>query len=461
MKMEPSISISFCLVFLGSAFLTSCTVYYVSNNGNDTADGLSPDAAWQSLNRVNEASLKPGDSVLFRRGDVWRGQLRPCSGEKGRCIHYGAFGEGDKPLLLGSMDFSTPEAWSDDHDGIWTTPEGLASPWFLCNDVGNMILDGEKRFGVKVWERADLDTQGEFWYDEEQHTVSMFSADNPGLFYSHIEAAIREHIVDQEAKHDILYEGLAFKYGGAHGIAGGNTHTITVRDCDFGFIGGGDQCGGSETVRFGNGVEFWGTAHDHLVERCRFWEIYDAAMTNQSNGPLTPQYNIVYRNNLVWNCEYSFEYWNYPEESETYNVVFKNNVCLNAGGGWGHPQRPDPSGRHLCFYASPAQLHDMLIRSNIFFNASQNAFYAPQWSRAAVDALLMDKNVWYQPDGTMINIAGLEYSMAQFDAYRAEFSKEPNSCAGIPNFEDWGDPSFRLCSESPPLGEAAIYAQHY
>ena len=48
------------------------TTYYVSADGCDEADGLSPDTAWQTLARVSRAALCEGDAVRFRRGDVFR-----------------------------------------------------------------------------------------------------------------------------------------------------------------------------------------------------------------------------------------------------------------------------------------------------------------------------------------------------------------------------------------------------
>ena len=49
----------------------SGTIYYVSaGSGKDSNDGLSPRSAWQTIARVNSARLKPGDSVLFKRGDL-------------------------------------------------------------------------------------------------------------------------------------------------------------------------------------------------------------------------------------------------------------------------------------------------------------------------------------------------------------------------------------------------------
>jgi hypothetical protein len=44
-------------------------MYFVdSEEGHDTNDGLSPDTAWKSLDRVEKAALGPGDTIRFKRG---------------------------------------------------------------------------------------------------------------------------------------------------------------------------------------------------------------------------------------------------------------------------------------------------------------------------------------------------------------------------------------------------------
>jgi hypothetical protein len=224
--------------------------------------------------------------------------------------------------------------------------------------------------------------------------------------------------------------GLALRYGAATHRRGNSTTSrrATATSADR----RRRPDGRDKTVRFGNGIEFWGTAHDCLVERCRLWEIYAAALTNQSGGPNTPQRNITYRYNVIWNSEYSFEYWNRPEASETENIRFEHNTCFDAGSGWGHAQRPDPSGRHLCFYTSPARARGIIIRGNIFCGALENAFYAPTWPREALDALEMDRNCWWQPEGDMVSVDGRRYPMAAFDDYRRDFGKEPHSLAAEP-----------------------------
>lgn len=42
-------------------------------SGDDASDGLSPATAWRSIERVNGASVQPGDSILFKRGGLWQG----------------------------------------------------------------------------------------------------------------------------------------------------------------------------------------------------------------------------------------------------------------------------------------------------------------------------------------------------------------------------------------------------
>jgi hypothetical protein len=82
---------------------------------------LTGDHAWQSLERVNSAKLKPGDTVRFRCGGLWRGSLKPASGDEQAPVTYTSYGEGAKPLLLGSKSRSRPEDWIQIDDGIWAT----------------------------------------------------------------------------------------------------------------------------------------------------------------------------------------------------------------------------------------------------------------------------------------------------------------------------------------------------
>ncbi|KJR46650.1 hypothetical protein UF75_2944 [Desulfosporosinus sp. I2] len=185
----------------------------------------------------------------------------------------------------------------------------------INRDVGNIIFDQGKEVGIKVFNENELKEQNYFWYDKENDTVKIYSSKNPAELYNSIECAITKNIIDETDKSYIKYDGLALKYGGAHGIGGGNTHHIWVSNCDINYIGGGELVKGKGN-RYGNGIEFWNNTHDNIVEKCNIGEIFDAALTNQGNGVAIKQYNISYRNNIIWNAEYSFEYFNYSKDGE-------------------------------------------------------------------------------------------------------------------------------------------------
>ena len=51
------------------------TTYYVdSKGGNDNNDGTSESKAFQTLDKVNELDLEPGDTVLLKKGSVFEDQ---------------------------------------------------------------------------------------------------------------------------------------------------------------------------------------------------------------------------------------------------------------------------------------------------------------------------------------------------------------------------------------------------
>ena len=56
------------------------TTYYVSSSaGSDANNGTSTSTPWQTIAHVNAQTFQPGDSILFKRGDVWNESLTPPS----------------------------------------------------------------------------------------------------------------------------------------------------------------------------------------------------------------------------------------------------------------------------------------------------------------------------------------------------------------------------------------------
>ena len=85
------------------ATLFAANRYVDSKNGNDTFNGLSPDSAWCSVVKVNSFMFQPGDTIFFRAGCTWIGQLAPQgSGVKGKAIVIDKYGPDSLPLINGN-----------------------------------------------------------------------------------------------------------------------------------------------------------------------------------------------------------------------------------------------------------------------------------------------------------------------------------------------------------------------
>lgn len=112
----------------------SGTTYYVdSRSGNDDHQGSSPSTAWKTLAKVNATVFSPGDSILFKSGSTWTGQLWPKgSGAEGRPIMIDKYGGAAKPVINGSGEaedavlLKNQEYWEIQNLEITNTGQGAA-----------------------------------------------------------------------------------------------------------------------------------------------------------------------------------------------------------------------------------------------------------------------------------------------------------------------------------------------
>ena len=84
-------------------------IYYISNSGNDSNNGISPSSPKKSLQKTINL-CKPGDIVLLKRGDRWEDINRltfPESGTSSNYITVSAYDKGNKPLIVGSRSDET------------------------------------------------------------------------------------------------------------------------------------------------------------------------------------------------------------------------------------------------------------------------------------------------------------------------------------------------------------------
>ena len=124
------------------------TAYYVSPNGNDDNDGLSPETAWKNILRVNDADLQEGDAVFFERGGVYRlidSCLLLSDG-----VTYSAYGEGAKPVItLVQENTALDEYWA-----LWYEGENGEKIWKFhqkIGEVGGIIFD-DTSYAQRIYE---------------------------------------------------------------------------------------------------------------------------------------------------------------------------------------------------------------------------------------------------------------------------------------------------------------------
>lgn len=381
------------------------TKYYVSENGCDENDGLSPQTAWKTTAKVSNVELKSGDAVLFQRGNVFRGGI---TGKEG--VTYAAYGTGYKPKIYSSPCNAAKV-------GKWTltdAPNVYVYDMELPDDIGTLVFNDGESCARKVMK---VKTDNEHWgavcraqgYDPQEvptlnletkekfidyhdlcHDLDFFhdymgkkrvylysNKGNPSERFDGIELLVKTHVIRMGKNTHI--DNLCIKYGGAHGACGGN-FGITITNCEFGWIGGSIQgesiFGRPHPTRYGNAVELYGNAVDYTVDNCWFYQIYDAAITHQSavhEDTIIRMENIAYTNNLIETSSYSIEYFlgkgNEGNPSHMRNVLMKKNICIDAGFGWGN-QRPDKdTPAHIKGWESINRAHNFVIENNLFIRS--------------------------------------------------------------------------------------------
>lgn len=393
-----------------SGLLPWKTVYYFDSvNGSDLNSGKSIEEAFQSLDKLNSLKLRSGNTVYFACGSEYRGQLICRKG-----VTYTSYGEGEKPTFLGSADASDSSKWlKTDIANVWMFDEAFE------DDVGNIIFNSGEAVGIKqITGRKDfggtveeLTTDLSFWHNTNDSRVYICSEQNPALRFDEIELALCRHVISL-AK-GVTVDGLRVLYGGAHGIKGGKFN-VTVRNCEVGWTGGSIMPG-SENVRYGNAVEFYGDSKNVLVENCYLYQIYDTGLTFQSNSD-SKMRNITFRNNTVEKCTFSFEYYN-GEGGLFKNILIDSNTFRDAGKGWG-VQRPDPEyTSHINSWNGKENKAKKFVISNNILDGSEYSLFVIDSTAGTLPEL--DSNTYIQYSDGMLTLknefSGCEAYLRQTD----------------------------------------------
>ncbi|MBO5725861.1 MAG: hypothetical protein J6S00_02215 [Clostridia bacterium] len=303
---------------------------YVANGGVDRRGyGETPEKPFATIEYANLVA-KAGDVVLLKRGHFWRTKV---VGKEG--VSYGAYGKGDKPTIYGSRFNAAEKEWERVQRNVYKVQSGTGS------DIGLIVFDHGKAIGTKCNELSWLSKDYDF-YCSGGYVYVYSSKGKPSKRFDDIEICPTEHIVKVESNSTI--QNWRVMYGGAHGISMSNVENVKFDGCVVGYIGGGFQGGlSSSTVRYGNGIEVWGSCDGYTITNCNVFQCYDAGITMQhidSGDNFVKEHNILFENNLLELNNYNIEYF-VTGESTYKNVAIKNNVIRGGGYGWGFYSRGD------------------------------------------------------------------------------------------------------------------------
>ena len=440
----------FIIFLLALTTLAYSTNYYVRTGGSDVASGTSDANAWASMGRVSSGSFLPGDTIFFRRGDIFRGYLLfPSNGVAGNHIVIDAYGTGAKPKLLGSKDLSSAGDWTLHSGNVWKTTVKLGvynygpQNW----DVGNLFFNGDTKAGWRVFTLAEVNTADRFFYNIADSMVYLYSTVNPASAYSNIDCGgVYAEVTIKFGlnRHHVTIRNIDARHSGNNCIYIERANNITVEYCDVSWLGGWVYQLTPRVIRMGNGIGAWlvgSQTHSLIIRNNKVWQAYDAGISPQ--GGDNTAYDIQMYNNIVYDCYYSYEAWVTTGQTNS-NINFFNNTCYNAGEQWSLGQRPDnQNAAHVMIWSLTGTVSNCSITNNIFVNSTNWAYRIDDnWSKLTLDYnIIVADTVWYTE-----GVEGYRITLAQWQALSG---LDAHSIDTDPAFLSSSD--FRLQSGSPAI----------
>lgn len=228
--------------YYNTSLNTAPVTYYVSSStGNDTNSGTSISSPWKSLDRINTATLNPGDQVLFKAGDTFLGQLNvDHSGTEANPIKFGKYGTGEKPIIDGANAsggaylaaiYVNNQEYIE-FDGLHITNDrkiartGVSDKegyGILVHNTGDQIMHHFRFNNLHVEGVYAISTDGQAFDDLQSAGIYIKTEVN--------EVGKEKHIKDVIVENSYFTDTQKFGFWSQH--KGGSGNEIMVRNMDF------------------------------------------------------------------------------------------------------------------------------------------------------------------------------------------------------------------------------------
>jgi hypothetical protein len=326
------------------------TFYISSVTGNDSNNGFSPSSAWQSINKVNALKLMPGDSILFKSGETFTGQLSILNegGQTGNPVTIGNYGSGNLPILDGDGYLSTIQIVNS--GGIHLSnieiinnggpakpgePENLRYGIYFENTTTNGTVYQHYRLRnitfKNIYPTIDVD-------DDDQTGINAYAIATSGNWSANIHPT---------QFRDMVIEGCYFTRTARHATVFKATDSLEIRNNLFEHVGGagmviGNNC--SNILVEHNTTNYTGSSIDSRMagRGSGIWCFRSTNLTVQHNRFMHARgFNDSYGMHIdIGNRNVVYQY-NYSEDNEggfvevlggNMNVGYRYNVSI--GDGW-------------------------------------------------------------------------------------------------------------------------------
>lgn len=268
------------IALLWGAVVAQAANFYVdAANGNDFQNGRSPARAWRTIAKVNASRFFPGDSILFKRGNVWRARLVvPSSGIPHRPITFAAYGHGENPIINGAHVLTD---WISEGKNIWRA--AMTSPPEYVSEINLVLFDG--KLGDRKAARADLQRELDWWYDTATQQLYVYSDRTPAKYNNPgIEASAQFGVIYLNNQDHIAISGLTLKYSNNNAIKTHEddsdhvlvAHCAITQNAGTGLSG---HTGSDDWIVRNNAITYCGEPLDrdglYVNPGCNRWQIHD------------------------------------------------------------------------------------------------------------------------------------------------------------------------------------------
>ncbi len=364
--------------------------YYVSNTGDDQADGRSPETAWATIGRALSEPPAAGDCILLERGCSWRisdsglADINSDTLQFPEGVSLGAYGEGERPLISGEAeDGSLPTSWE------LFCEEGGKRIWKFHRNMRNtcvIVLNGGETWAdcVMPWLAYDdkyIDRNGNPFSPEEMlvsdltfctlldhpgrildgtegsaMTGALYfrcDAGNPAEVYR--EVAIPQVCCGVSVLENSAVAGISFRYFTCTAVGLADYDRLSIEGEKKFYSNEVAWCGGLLSSYIENGTAYLNpytaggalqtsgedlTISGNWLHDCGPMTNIISLHVDNDRLELTEYKNIEIRDNLIVRCGAGFHWADFTSQDMDgakgllTNIHFEENYVLYSGSGW-------------------------------------------------------------------------------------------------------------------------------